>query len=152
LKLKLISNSPQETEKFGEKLAEFLKKNNCRSKVIALYGNLGMGKTAFARGFMRDFGFKGIVNSPTFNILHEYCIENIVIYHFDMYRINSLEDLESTGFFEYIDNSILIIEWSENIENFLCKDVIKVKFSLGENILERNIILEGIENFESFSV
>lgn len=120
--MKIISNSALDTEKIGKDLAKTLKDN----EIIALYGDLGVGKTAFTRGIADYFGVKDEVSSPTFSIVNEYAADKFNLYHFDMYRIKTVEDLESTGFFEYLGNNILIIEWSENIEDYLPKDIIKV--------------------------
>ncbi len=120
--MKIISNSALDTEKIGKDLAKTLKGN----EIIALYGDLGVGKTAFTRGIADYFGVKDEVSSPTFSIVNEYAADKFSLYHFDMYRIKTAEDLESTGFFEYLGNNILVIEWSENIEDYLPKDIIKV--------------------------
>lgn len=120
--MKIISNSALDTEKIGKDLAKTLRGN----EIIALYGDLGVGKTAFTRGIADYFGVKDEVSSPTFSIVNEYAADKFNLYHFDMYRIKTAEDLESTGFFEYLGNNILVIEWSENIEDYLPKDIIKV--------------------------
>lgn len=106
--VKLISHSADETEQIGEKIAKKLH----GTEVIALFGGLGMGKTAFTRGLARALGVDDGVSSPTFALVNEYS-GKYNIYHFDMYRVNSWDDLYSTGFFDYIDNGILVIEWSE---------------------------------------
>lgn len=120
--MEILSNSVSETEKIGKKLASKLKGN----EIIALYGDLGVGKTAITRGIADYFGVKNEVSSPTFSIVNEYLADKLSIYHFDMYRISTFEDLESTGFFDYIDNGVLIIEWSENIEKYLPFEAIKI--------------------------
>ena len=132
------SASFAETEKIGRMLASSLKGN----EVITLYGDLGVGKTTFTRGIASFFNIENEVSSPTFAIMNEYINENISIYHFDMYRINSFEELESTGFFEYLNKGLIIIEWSENIESYLPKDVIKVNIEK-ENKAERKITIIG---------
>ena len=84
--------------------------------VIALFGDLGAGKTAFTRGFTKGMGIECDVSSPTFALVNEYRGKNKTLYHFDMYRINGWDDLYSTGYFDYLDTGAsLIIEWSENI-------------------------------------
>ena len=98
--MKIISNSALDTEKIGKDLAKTLKGN----EIIALYGDLGVGKTAFTRGIADYFGVKNEVSSPTFSIVNEYAADKFNLYHFDMYRIKTAEDLESTGFFEYLGN------------------------------------------------
>ena len=110
-----LSNSAIETENLARKFASKLKGN----EVIAFYGDLGAGKTAFTRGVADFFGLKDEVSSPTFALVNEYSSEKVKIYHFDMYRINTLEDLESTGFFDYLGRGIILVEWSENIKEYL---------------------------------
>lgn len=144
--MEILSNSVSETEKIGKKLASKLKGN----EIIALYGDLGVGKTAITRGIADYFGVKNEVSSPTFSIVNEYLADKLSIYHFDMYRISTFEDLESTGFFDYIGNGILIIEWSENIEKYLPLNIIKIgikKLKLEDNNNEnkRLITIKGAD-------
>lgn len=88
--------------------------------VFALTGGLGAGKTAFARGFIRFFGYQGRVNSPTFAIVNEYETDLANICHFDMYRITNGEALYDIGWTDYLDGQrILLIEWSENVSGAL---------------------------------
>lgn len=129
-----ITNSPESTESAAMDFASTLKGN----EVIALYGGLGMGKTTFVRGLCSYFGINSGVSSPTFAIVNEYA-GDIKIFHFDMYRINSWDDLYSTGFFDYIGQGLCIIEWSENIEAALPDDTIRVEFQKGENDTDRII-------------
>lgn len=138
--VKLISKSAEDTEKIGALVAEKLAGN----EVIALFGGLGMGKTAFTRGFSYALGVEDCVSSPTFALVNEYH-GKFNIYHFDMYRVNSWEDLYSTGFFDYIDNGILIIEWSENIEGALPENAIRINISKGETDNERVFEIEGVD-------
>ena len=123
---KYITNTPQETEDLGAKLSSHLKAGD----VVALYGGLGMGKTAFVRGMAAGLGLDCTqVSSPTFALVNDYG-GNPPLVHFDMYRINSWEDLYSTGFFVYLDaGAVLAVEWSENIENALPEQAIRVTFS-----------------------
>ena len=100
----------QETEQIAERLAKHLKGN----EVIAFFGGLGMGKTAFTRGLCKGLNFPDGVNSPTFSLVNQYEAD-FTVYHFDMYRINTYDDLYFTGYFDYLDTAILVIEWSENI-------------------------------------
>lgn len=138
--MKYISHSVEETEQIAMNLASKLKGN----EVIAFFGGLGMGKTAFTRGVCKGLGFKDGVQSPTFSLVNQYDAK-YTVYHFDMYRINTYDDLYSTGFFDYIDTGVLIIEWSENIENALPDDYIRIEISHGDNENERIIDIEGIE-------
>lgn len=136
--IKFISSSESETESIGRKLAQKLKGN----EVIALFGGLGAGKTAFTRGLSEGLGFKDGVSSPTFALVHEY-EGKFPIFHFDMYRVTTYDDLYSTGFFDYIGNGVLVIEWSENIEGAIPSDAIRISIKLiSEN--EREITIIGV--------
>lgn len=135
--IEYISNSPNETEK----IAEDFSNNLSGGEVIAFKGNLGLGKTCFTRGLAKGLGFQGYVTSPTFALINEYLGGRLNIYHFDMYRISSWDELYSCGFFEYIDlNGVVVVEWSENIENALPQDTIYIEIeNLGET--KRKIII-----------
>lgn len=119
-----ISNSPEKTEEFAKNLATSLKGGT----VIAFRGGLGMGKTCFTRGLAKGLGFEGDVTSPTFALINEYIGGKFPLYHFDMYRISSWDELYSSGFFDYIEEGgIIAAEWSENIENALPDDTVYVE-------------------------
>lgn len=145
--MKIITNTPEETKNFAYKLASKLKGN----EIFAFYGDLGVGKTTFIRGLASFFGLENLVSSPTFSLMNEYQNDNAKIYHFDMYRINSFEDLESTGFFDYLDNGIFLIEWSENINEYLPGNVIKIKIEKTNSEDGRMITIEGENYIENFS-
>ena len=117
-----ISSSPEKTEEFAFYLAETL----TGGEVIAFSGDLGAGKTCFTRGLARGLGYSGSVTSPTFALVNEYIGGKYPLYHFDMYRISSWDDLYSTGFFDYLDNGIIAAEWSENIAAVLPENTIFV--------------------------
>lgn len=118
-----ISDSPKSTKNIASKLASTLN----GGEVIAFYGDLGMGKTCFVTGLAEGLNFTGEVSSPTFAIINEYLGGRYDLYHFDMYRVNSWDDLYTTGYFDYLESGgILAIEWSENIESALPKNTIKV--------------------------
>lgn len=136
----LLSNSAAETEQIGERLAKTLH----GTEVIALFGGLGMGKTAFTRGLARGLGVTDGVSSPTFALVNEYH-GTVSVYHFDMYRVQSWDDLYSTGFFDYLDNGVLVIEWSENIEGALPDDAIRVTIRRGAHDEQRIFQIEGAE-------
>ena len=122
--VKLISHSADETEQIGEKIAKKLH----GTEVIALFGGLGMGKTAFTTGFVKGLGINADVSSPTFAICNDYIGENARAYHFDMYRVESWDDLYSTGFFDYLETDAYILaEWSENIFGALPDDAIIIE-------------------------
>lgn len=117
------SESVAMTEKYGRTLAESL----TAGTVVALYGGMGMGKTALVRGIAAGLGLEAEVSSPTFALVHDYGGQPPLI-HFDMYRVSGWEDLYSTGFFDYLDaGAILVVEWSENIENALPADAIRLR-------------------------
>ena len=134
---KFFSNSASETEKIASDLASTLK----GFEVLAMFGTLGMGKTAFVRGLAKGLGNEAEISSPTFAIVHDYG-GNPHLYHFDMYRISTWDDLYSTGFFDYLDmGGILAVEWSENIENVLPENYVRIEFEKGENENERIIAI-----------
>ena len=136
---RFITNSAEETEKLGERIASKLKGTD----VIALFGGLGMGKTALTRGLARGLGADDVVSSPTFALVNEYS-GRVPVYHFDMYRVTSWDDLYSTGFFDYLDTGVLIIEWSENIEGALPENALRITISRGENDNQRIFDIEGV--------
>lgn len=132
-----ISHSYEDTLKIGEGLAKSLK----GTEVIALFGGLGMGKTALTTGIARGLGSNDSVSSPTFALVNEYH-GKYNVYHFDMYRISSWDDLYSIGFFDYLDTGVLVIEWSENIENALPPEYIRITMEKGDDENERIITVE----------
>ena len=135
------TKSPKETEEVGKKLGSALKSGD----VVAMFGGMGMGKTAFTHGIAEGMGIDPHqVSSPTFALVQEYG-ESQKLYHFDMYRIGSWDDLYSTGFFDYLEQGgVIAAEWSENIENALPENTITVTFErLGDE--KREIIISGIE-------
>ncbi|MCY1714572.1 tRNA (adenosine(37)-N6)-threonylcarbamoyltransferase complex ATPase subunit type 1 TsaE [Caproiciproducens galactitolivorans] len=135
------TSSPAETEALGEKVAEKLS----GGEVIAFFGGMGMGKTAFTRGLARGLGIPEGVSSPTFALVHEYH-GRLDVYHFDMFRVSGWDDLYSTGFFDYLENGgVLVIEWSENIEAALPQDAIRIEIRRGEGENERIFHIEGME-------
>lgn len=130
-----------ETIALGERFAKCLKKGD----VVAFFGGLGMGKTAFVTGIAKGLGINCDVSSPTFAIVNVYG-DNSQLCHFDMYRVSSWEDLYSTGFFDYIDmGSILAVEWSENIENALPENSIKIFIEKGLDETDRIIKIDGCD-------
>ena len=121
----MVTRSPQETEQFGEQLAREVRPGT----VIALFGGMGMGKTALVRGLARGMGLSAEVSSPTFAIVHDYGGRPPLI-HFDMYRVTGWDDLYSTGFYDYLDaGAVLVVEWSENIEGALPPDAVRLHIS-----------------------
>ncbi|MBQ3418019.1 MAG: tRNA (adenosine(37)-N6)-threonylcarbamoyltransferase complex ATPase subunit type 1 TsaE [Ruminococcus sp.] len=139
--IRTISHSTIETEQIGKRLAALLKGN----EVIALFGDLGAGKTAFTRGLCEALGIDE-VSSPTFAIVNEYS-GKFSVYHFDMYRITSLDDLYSTGFYDYLGNGVMVIEWSENIESELDDSAIRIHIGKTDNENERIFTIEGMDAY-----
>lgn len=141
-----LSESAADTEKIAAELAESIEPGD----MVALFGGLGVGKTAFCRGFAKGLGYNGEVTSPTFAIVHEYLGGRLNIYHFDMYRIESFDELYSTGYFEYLESGgVVITEWSENIENVLPNKYYRVEMSNPEQNDRRKIEIELIDSSES---
>lgn len=111
--------------------------------MVAYRGGLGMGKTCFTRGLARGLGYCGPVTSPTFALINEYSGGRVPLYHFDMYRVNTLPDLESTGYFDYAETrGVLAVEWSENVSFALPDNTIFVTFERLSDT-SRKITLEG---------
>ncbi len=136
-----FSNSYKETVALGEKLGAALH----GGRVIAFFGGLGVGKTAFVTGIAKGMGLTSAVSSPTFSIVQVYG-KHEELCHFDMYRVDSWDALDSTGYFEYMDaGAVLCVEWSENIENALPDDAIRITITRGEQDDARRIDIEGLE-------
>lgn len=136
---KFITNSVEETIELGIKLGKTLKGGT----VVAFFGGLGMGKTAFTRGIAKALCVTEEVSSPTFAIVND-CGGNPPLYHFDMYRVETWEDLYSSGFFDFYEaGGVLAVEWSENIENALPENTIRVEFQRGDSDNQRIITIDG---------
>lgn len=111
-------------------------------EVLALFGPMGMGKTAFTRGLAAGLGTGG-VSSPTFALVHVYDGGRLPLYHFDMYRVTGWDDLSSTGYFDYLESrGVLVIEWSENVEAALPPEAVHITFAPGETEETRVITME----------
>lgn len=116
-----------ETEACGAELARQMCRNLTIPPFVALYGDLGVGKTAFVRGFVSELSPGAAVRSPTFSLVNEYRARPRPIFHFDMYRISSEDDLISIGFYDYPErNGICLVEWSENIPYALPSSYVRV--------------------------
>ena len=134
------SESAADTEGFAAELA----KKITGGTVVALYGGLGMGKTAFTRGFAKGLGNESYVSSPTFALVNDYGGSPQLV-HFDMYKVESWDDLYSSGFFDYYDmGAVICTEWSENIENALPENTVRVRIEKGEKENQRTITVEGV--------
>ena len=136
--MEILTHSELETEKAGENLAAKI----ADGTVVAMYGELGAGKTAFVRGMARGMGLDCRVNSPTFTIVNEYIGERTLL-HFDMYRLGSADELWDIGWDDYLARgAVCAVEWSENVEGAFYGDEIRVVFEkTGEN--SRRIRIEG---------
>ena len=135
------TKSDEETEKLGKALARKLDESGTRRAFIAMRGEMGVGKTAFVRGFASYFGISG-VRSPTYTVVNEYR-GAVRIFHFDMYRISDGDDLYSIGYDDYIESDgYCIAEWSENVEGYIPKDSVTVSIYRAEEENERRIEIE----------
>lgn len=135
-----VSNSPAETERLGEALADKV----APGAVIAFTGDLGAGKTAFTRGLARGLGVTERVTSPTFTIVNEY-EGRLPLFHFDMYRLTSSEELFDIGWEDYLARGgVCAVEWSENIADAL-GECIRVDIRRGEHDDQRILNIEGAE-------
>jgi tRNA threonylcarbamoyladenosine biosynthesis protein TsaE len=117
LPMQLTTTAVEQTEAFGALLAHRMLQDSSLPRYIALRGDLGVGKTAFIRGFVSVAAPGAAVRSPTFALVNEYRARGtaLPVFHFDMYRITDEEDLYSIGYYDYLDHGICLVEWSENI-------------------------------------
>ena len=139
---KFISNSESDTMTFANKLASKIHNGD----IIVLTGELGAGKTKFTEGFLSYFGLENEILSPTFTIVNEYRNKEQAIFHFDVYRLEDVDEFYEIGGEEYFDKGICIIEWGETIEDILPEKYIKITFekdSLDENKRILNIEVHG---------
>ena len=136
--MEYITNSPEETEAVGAALAAQLQPGT----VIAYRGDLGAGKTAFTRGLARGLGCRELVTSPTYTIVNEYLGGRLPLFHFDMYRLASSDDLFDIGWEDYLERGgVCAVEWSENVEDAMEEPVNITIEKLGES--SRRITIEG---------
>ena len=145
--MEFTSHSPEETEKIGAALGQVIPAGS----IIAYRGDLGAGKTAFTRGLAKGLGCGEMVTSPTYTIVNEYLGGRCPLFHFDMYRLRSSDDLFDIGWDDYLERGgICAVEWSENVDDAM-EDAIYVTIEkLGEN--SRRITIEGGENLAPFSL
>ncbi len=140
--MKVISHSEEETKQIARKIAKELKNGD----TVILSGDLGAGKTKFTEGFLSYYGLENEISSPTFTIVNEYVKDEINIYHFDVYRIQEIEEFYAIGGDEYFAKGICIVEWGEIIEQIIPKEHIKITFERtfeNENIRSLNIEAYG---------
>ncbi|HHV63682.1 MAG TPA: tRNA (adenosine(37)-N6)-threonylcarbamoyltransferase complex ATPase subunit type 1 TsaE [Peptococcaceae bacterium] len=138
------TNSPQETFELGEKLAQNLK----GGEVICLYGELGAGKTVFAKGLGKGLGLKEEITSPTFTLIQEYELEGqeLKFVHMDLYRLQRPEEAEVIGVTDYFkEENICLIEWPEIIQDLLPEERIEISIE-GSGELPREIVFTAIKN------
>ena len=145
--MKYMTNLPAETEAVGLTLGEIL----MPGAVIAFRGDLGAGKTTFIRGLARGLGYKDLVTSPTYTIVNEYLGGRLPLFHFDMYRLASSDDLWDIGWEDYLERGgICAVEWSENVADALEDPIVVTIEKLTEDI--RCITIEGGETLAPFSL
>ena len=145
--MEYITNSPEETEKVGAALGKILNPGT----VLAYRGDLGAGKTAFTRGLARGLGYNEPVTSPTYTIVNEYLGGRLPLFHFDMYRLASSDDLWDIGWEDYLDrNGVCAVEWSENVEDALENAILVTIHKTGET--SRRIEIEGGEYLADLSI
>ena len=147
--MRFVTHSADETEALGERLAKTLH----GGEIIAFTGDLGAGKTAFTRGLARGLGIPMRVTSPTYTIVNEYLSGRLPLFHFDMYRLDSADDLFDIGWEDYLARGgVCAVEWSENVEEAL-SGAIRItiqKDPADENV--RTITIEGGERFADLGV
>ena len=140
--MQYITHSPDETRALGRTLAQALQ----GGAVVAFTGDLGAGKTAFVSGMAEGLGIEERVTSPTFTIVNEYEGGRLPLFHFDMYRLGSADELFDIGWEDYLArNGVCAVEWSENVDEALDGDTIRVDISRGEDDNTRIITIEGVE-------
>ena len=145
--MEYITNSPRETEAVGAALARVLQPG----AVIAYRGDLGAGKTAFTRGLARGLGVKESVTSPTYTIVNEYLSGSMPLFHFDMYRLGSEDELFDIGWEDYLERGgVCAVEWSENVWGAMEDALIVTILRLGEDT--RRIEIEGGDRIADLSL
>ena len=145
--LEFVTHSPEETEALGAALAQRLEAGT----VSAYRGDLGAGKTAFTRGLARGLGVTEMVTSPTYTIVNEYLGGRLPLFHFDMYRLGSEDELFDIGWEDYLDREgVCAVEWSENVWGALENPIVITVSRLGEDV--RRITIEGGETLADFSL
>ena len=147
--MQIQTHSPEETEAVGRKLAAQLRPGD----VLAYYGDLGAGKTAFTRGLASGLGVTETVTSPSYTIVNEYLSGRLPLFHFDMYRLGSADELFDIGWEDYLARGgVCAVEWSENVEDAL-RDAIHI--TIEKDPLEpdtRRITIEGGSRFEAAGI
>ena len=138
--MQITTHSADETQALGKKLAESLRPGD----VIAYFGDLGAGKTAFTRGIAEGLGVSEQVTSPTYTIVNEYLSGRLPLFHFDMYRLGSSDELFDIGWEDYLARGgVCAVEWSENVDDALDDDAIRVDIRRGAQDDQRVISVTG---------
>ena len=139
--MKFITHSPEETRALGGRLANAL----TGGEVVAFTGDLGAGKTAFVSGMAQALGVDERVTSPTFTIVNEYEGGRLPLFHFDMYRLGSADELFHIGWEDYLARGgVCAVEWSENVDEAIEEDAIRVSITRDETENSRVITIEGV--------
>ena len=139
----VLTRSPEETEAFGRKVGSAVLSSG-GMPFLAMYGDLGAGKTVFVRGLCAVLSPGSRVKSPTYTLVNEYRKGPVPVFHFDLYRIARAEELDGFGFEDYPSSGICVAEWSENLGDMLPPDAVKIRIeTTGEN--ERRITVEGLD-------
>ena len=145
--MEFITNSPAETEAVGAALGKIL----TAGTVLAYRGDLGAGKTAFTRGLARGLGYAEPVTSPTYTIVNEYLGGRLPLFHFDMYRLASSDDLWDIGWEDYLERGgVCAVEWSENVDDAMEDALYITIYKTGEE--SRRIVIEGGEELADLSL
>ncbi len=144
--MEFITQNPAETEALGRRVGELLAARG-KPSFVALYGDLGAGKTVFVRGMASVLSPGSRVKSPTYTIVNEYRKGPLPFFHFDLYRVAESDELCGIGFEEYLEKGICAAEWSEKLGDDLPPDAVTVRFGkAGED--ERHIAVEGLDGME----
>ena len=145
--MRFLTHSPEETEALGEALG----RRPRGGEIIAYYGGLGAGKTAFTRGLARGLDISARVTSPTYTIVNEYLGGRLPLFHFDMYRLSSADDLFDIGWEDYLQRGgVCAVEWSENVQEAL-EDALTVRIEKRSDET-REITIEGDPDYENLSL
>ena len=145
--MEYMTNAPEETEALGEKLGKLLRPGT----VLAYLGDLGAGKTAFTRGLARGLGCRETVTSPTYTIVNEYLGGRLPLFHFDMYRLTSSDDLWDIGWEDYLDRQgVCAVEWSENVPEAMTGALTVRIEKLGDSV--RRITIDGGAEYADLSL
>lgn len=145
--MQFITQSPEETEALARRLAQGLQPGT----VLAFRGDLGAGKTAFTRGLAKGLGYTDPVTSPTYTIVNEYLGGRMPLFHFDMYRLGSSDELWDIGWEDYLERGgVCAVEWSENVADAMENPILVTIEKLGDST--RRITIEGGDCLADFSL